>query len=130
MPKTNKEVLSENLAYYMAIKDVDRYNLCEALGLKYSTVSEWLSAKKYPRIDKIELLANYFDIEKADLIEDKSKKHPHKRGRRESVSPEEIKKELEKQIKILSKLSEKEDLTVREQLDIALTIKDIAIWIK
>lgn len=130
MPKTNKEVLSENLAYYMAIKDVDRYNLCEALGLKYSTVSEWLSAKKYPRIDKIELLANYFDIEKADLIEDKSKKHPHKRERRESVSPEEIKKELEKQIKILSKLSEKEDLTVRERLDIALTIKDIAIWIK
>lgn len=46
------------------------------------------------------------------------------------MSPEEIKKELEKQIKILSKLSEKEDLTVREQLDIALTIKDIAIWIK
>ena len=130
MPKTNKEVLSENLAYYMAIKDVDRYNLCEALGLKYSTVSEWLSAKKYPRIDKIELLANYFDIEKADLIEDKSKKHPHKRERRESVSPEEIKKELEKQITILSKLSEKEDLTVRERLDIALTIKDIAIWIK
>lgn len=71
MQKTNKEILSDNLTYYMAIKGVDRNTLCEALGLKYSTVSEWLSAKKYPRIDKIEILADYFDIEKSDLIEDK-----------------------------------------------------------
>jgi len=41
-----------------------------------------------------------------------------------------VKKELEKQLQILSKLSEKEDLTVRERLDIAITIKDIAIWLK
>ncbi|MBQ9862115.1 MAG: helix-turn-helix transcriptional regulator [Clostridia bacterium] len=50
-------------------KGVDRNQLCADLGLKYSTVSEWLSAKKYPRIDKIELLANYFGVHKSDLIE-------------------------------------------------------------
>ena len=33
-------------------------------------------AKKYPRIDKIEMLANYFRIQKSDLIEDKAKKNP------------------------------------------------------
>lgn len=71
MQKTNKQILSDNLSYYMTIKGVDRNTLCEALNFKYSTVSEWLSAKKYPRIDKIEMLANYFDIEKSDLIEDK-----------------------------------------------------------
>lgn len=43
---------------------------------------------------------------------------------------EEIRKELEKQVELLSKLSEKEGLTVRERLDIAIAIKDIAIWIK
>jgi repressor LexA len=48
---------------------IDRNQLCEALGFKYSTVSEWLSAKKYPRMDKIELLAEYFGIKKSDLIE-------------------------------------------------------------
>jgi hypothetical protein len=31
-----------------------------------------LNAKKYPRIDKIEILADYFGILKSDLIEDKS----------------------------------------------------------
>ena len=71
MQKTNKEILSANLTYYMSINGIDRNTLCEALGLKYSTVSEWLSAKKYPRIDKIEILADYFNIEKSDLIEDK-----------------------------------------------------------
>ena len=41
----------------------------------------------------------------------------------------EIKKELEKQLMILSKLSDKDDLTVRERLDIALAIKELAIWL-
>ena len=73
MDKTNKEIFSENLTYYMEQKQVDRYQLCEALNFKYSTVSEWIAAKKYPRMDKIELLANYFGINKSDLIEEHSK---------------------------------------------------------
>ena len=36
-----------------------------------ATVSDWLNEKKYPRIDKIEILANYFKILKSDLIEEK-----------------------------------------------------------
>ena len=36
------------------------------------TFSDWVNAKSYPRIDKIELLANYFDISKADLVEERS----------------------------------------------------------
>lgn len=31
-----------------------------------------LKGNTYPRIDKIEMMANYFGIEKSDLIEDKS----------------------------------------------------------
>ncbi|EJE4540903.1 transcriptional regulator, partial [Staphylococcus pseudintermedius] len=31
------------------------------------------NAKTYPRIDKIELLANYFNVNKSDLVEDKTK---------------------------------------------------------
>ena len=38
------------------------------------TVNEWIKAKKYPRIDKIEILADYFGILKSDLIEDKTQK--------------------------------------------------------
>lgn len=68
----NKEVMSNNLKYYMDKKRVDRSQLCSDLDLKYMTVSDWINAKTYPRIDKIELLANYFGINKSDLIEEKS----------------------------------------------------------
>mgnify|MGYP000250745067 len=36
------------------------------------TFSDWVNAKTYPRIDKIELMANYFGVTKADLVEDHS----------------------------------------------------------
>ena len=67
----NKKVMSQNILRYMKIKEKSRHEVCKELGLSYSTFSEWVSAKKYPRIDKIELLANYFGCEKSDLIEEK-----------------------------------------------------------
>ena len=70
----NKIVFSKNLKYYLDKSGKDRKEVCNALGFKYSTFCEWVSAKKYPRIDKIELLANYFGILKSDLIEDKGRK--------------------------------------------------------
>lgn len=70
MNNLNKKVFAKNLQTYMAKKGIDRYQLCEALGFKYSTVSEWLSANKYPRMDKIEQLAEYFGVKKSDLIEE------------------------------------------------------------
>ena len=38
-----------------------------------STFSDWVHARTYPRIDKIELMANYFGIEKSDLVEERTK---------------------------------------------------------
>lgn len=70
----NKNILAKNLQYYMNLHDKSRNQVCNDLGLKYSTFSEWLSANKYPRIDKIEMLANYFGIQKSDLIEEKKEK--------------------------------------------------------
>lgn len=67
----NKEVFAKNLKYYMNIHDIDRNDVCKILDIPYTTLSDWLNAKKYPRIDKIEILANYFKIQKSDLIENK-----------------------------------------------------------
>jgi len=72
----NKEIFANNLRYYMDLNQKSRNQLCSDLGLKYSTVSEWLNTNKYPRIDKIEILADYFNIQKSDLIEDKEKSTP------------------------------------------------------
>lgn len=69
----SKRIFANNLTYYMKINKIDRYKLCDDLGFNYSTVSGWLQCKKYPRIDKIEMLADYFNIKKSDLIEEKNK---------------------------------------------------------
>jgi transcriptional regulator with XRE-family HTH domain len=48
-----------------------RRDVCDDLGFSYYTYSDWVNGKKFPRIDKIEMLADYFGIEKSDLIEEK-----------------------------------------------------------
>ena len=68
----NKEVMAKNISKYMRINNVDRTQLSKDLKVKYTTLSDWINAKTYPRIDKIELLANYFNVTKADLVEDDS----------------------------------------------------------
>lgn len=69
----NKEIFSRNLKYYMIINNKTRNDVCKDLGFKYTTFTDWYNGNIYPRIDKIEMLANYFRIEKSDLIENKEK---------------------------------------------------------
>lgn len=68
----NKEVFAQNLVYYVKRSGKDQRELAEIVGVSPSTFNEWTKAKKYPRIDKIEILANYFGILKSDLIEVKA----------------------------------------------------------
>lgn len=70
----NKEILSKNLRYYIERSGKDRRELAEIWGFPYSTVTEWINGRKYPRIDRIEIMADYFGILKSDLIEDKKEK--------------------------------------------------------
>lgn len=97
----NKLIFANNLTYYMQINRVDRYKLCDDMGFNYSTVSEWLNGKKYPRIDKIEMLADYFHIKKSDLIES----HDRNKGEillNPPASPDEYEQEL---IKLFHRLN-------------------------
>ena len=71
----NKEIMSKNLLYYMDKTGKSQKELAEIVGVSTSTFNDWVKAKKYPRIDKIELLANYFRILKSDLIEERTEEH-------------------------------------------------------
>ena len=68
----NKEIFAKNLAHYVERSGRDQREIAEALCVAPSTFNEWVKGKKYPRIDKIEMLANYFGILKSDLIEEVS----------------------------------------------------------
>ena len=66
----NKQIMAKNIRYYMNKHSVSQTEICNTLGIKMPTFSDWVNAKTYPRIDKIELMANYFGISKADLVEE------------------------------------------------------------
>ena len=66
----NRYILANNLKKYIAKSGKDRTLIAEELGLSYSTLTDWINGKKYPRINNIEKLANYFNVTKTDLIED------------------------------------------------------------
>jgi len=65
----NKLIMAENIKYYMDRKGISQTDFCNDLGFPFMTVSDWVNAKTYPRIDKIEMMANYFKVNKSDLIE-------------------------------------------------------------
>lgn len=67
----NKEVFASNLRFYLERSGKTQKEVALAIGVTPASFNEWLNGKKYPRIDKIELLARYFGILKSDLIEDK-----------------------------------------------------------
>lgn len=97
----NKEILSKNLKKYIARSGKDRNMIAEDLGFPYSTLTDWINGKKYPRINNIEKLAAYFDVSKSELIEDF----------------EEIKKDNDRIVSIIVKLrTNKELLDVVEKL--------------
>ena len=68
----NKNIFASNLNYYMEQEGISRKELSEALGVSYFTLTDWANGKKFPRMDKVEALANYFGILKSDLIEKKT----------------------------------------------------------
>lgn len=80
IPRVSKEELNKifamNLNRLMEKKDVKAVDISNALGLSYMTVSDWVNGKSIPRMDKMEMLAYYFDVSKAELIEVQNKDAP------------------------------------------------------
>lgn len=72
--KDNKQIFGRNLALYIKAKGNTQKEIAEYLGVSAPTVSDWINGKKFPRMDKIDMLANYFGCLKSDLIENKDEK--------------------------------------------------------
>lgn len=97
----NKEIFAKNLNKYITKSGKDRGEVAKELSISYSTLTDWVNGNKYPRINNIEKLAEYFKISKSDLIEDF----------------EDIKKDNDALVRIIVKLrTNKELLEVVEKL--------------
>ena len=72
----NKQIMADNIKRLLSAKGLNPRQLAIALDFKYTTVNDWVNAKTYPRIDKIEMLANFFNVSKSDLVENKNAETP------------------------------------------------------
>ncbi|CAM3168449.1 helix-turn-helix transcriptional regulator [Lactococcus laudensis] len=66
----NKETMSFNIKRLLDSKRMNPHQFADTMGFKYTTVMNWIKANSYPRIDKIELMARYFGVDKSDLVEE------------------------------------------------------------
>lgn len=67
----SKVIFAKNLRRHMELAGKNQKEIAEAVGVTAPTFNEWINGKKFPRIDKIQKLADYFGILKSDLIEEK-----------------------------------------------------------
>ena len=64
-----KRIFSNNLNYFLKLNNENQIDVANKLGISPSTFSSWCTGQKMPRMDKIEMLADYFNIKKSDLLE-------------------------------------------------------------
>lgn len=68
----NKRIFADNLNRIMEEHEKTPANLVADLGIPHSTLSNWTTGLKLPRMGNIEKLARYFNCEKSDLLEEHS----------------------------------------------------------
>ncbi|MBO5700930.1 MAG: helix-turn-helix transcriptional regulator [Clostridia bacterium] len=121
MATWSRSVFANNLKHYMERKGVSQKELSEIIGVSAPTLNEWIKAKKYPRIDKVEKLANYFGCLKSDLIEEKTEKQREVQKKNDILSDIILKlkedKELLDTVDKLSKLDTEKQIAVKNVID-------------
>ena len=67
--QTQRNILASNLKELAEKKRVTQADIIRDLGLSESTVRSWFNGEKYPRIQKLQLLAEYFNVPRSRLTE-------------------------------------------------------------
>jgi len=66
-----KEIMAKNLKLLLDRRGLSQTDMARDLNIPETTVSNWMKASTYPRIDKIQLVADYFDVRRSGLTEEK-----------------------------------------------------------
>ncbi len=64
-----KKLFSKNLNYYMTLKGKTQTDIINDLDINKSAISSWCNGTRLPRMNKVQLLADYLNINVSDLIE-------------------------------------------------------------
>ena len=67
-----RRIFSKNLNYYISNSGKQQKEIAVDLGISPTTFNTWCVGKIMPRMGKVQAIADYFNIGKSDLIDDKS----------------------------------------------------------
>lgn len=64
------KTIGRNITKRLIEKDKTQQDMCNDLGWKKGTVSAWVNGTRMPKMDKIDIMCNYFGCERDDLLFD------------------------------------------------------------
>ena len=67
--KERKQVFSKNLMNILNLRKKSQIEVANAIGVSQQTFNTWCRGVALPRMGKVQLLADYFNINMSDLIE-------------------------------------------------------------
>lgn len=67
-----KKIFSKNLNYYLSKANKTQREVADAISVSPQTFNTWCQGIALPRMGKVQRLADYFHIEKSDLIDERT----------------------------------------------------------
>lgn len=65
-----KVIIANNIKYLMYVHNLSRKQISEATDISYTTLTDWIKARTYPRMEAIEKLSYYFHIHPKEFFLD------------------------------------------------------------
>lgn len=72
-----QKIFVENLKRILKEKKCLASELAEGIGVRKSTVSNWMNGLSLPRMDKINKICGFLNVERSELFEDTKKNNSH-----------------------------------------------------
>lgn len=69
MTPSSRELFPKNFRRFIDRSGKSRTEIASAIGVTPVAINDWLHGKRFPRVDKLEALAQLFGVTKSDLIE-------------------------------------------------------------
>lgn len=65
-----RNIFANNLQHFLEIGGKKQIDLAEKLNVSTATVSDWITAKKLPRMGKINQISQWLNVSISDLLEE------------------------------------------------------------
>ena len=66
------KIIARNLRRIASDANKTQADIARDLRLNKATVSSWMNGTRVPRMDKVDMLASYFNVNRADIMEEHS----------------------------------------------------------